>query len=187
MPPDVLSREMEESAKNVRALESVHAVNHPKVQRQLSDDLTPERQLSNQTREPTIERADEPPTQRPRLENQASSIRWSKVDDPRHWVPTTAVEDEENMWTEMDSEVLWQQQVDDHIWENNGQPACLCQEEWDELFSNELPRHMITESEWAAILDTSAVTIISPVAAKDIRKHLSHRIVPSRHVYREAR
>ena len=35
------------------------------------------------------------------------------------------------------------------------------------------------------ILDTSAVTIISPAAAKDIRKHLSHRIVPSRHVYRE--
>ena len=40
-------------------------------------------------------------------------------------------------------------------------------------------------SEWAAILDTSAVPIISPAAAKDIRKHLSHRIVPSRHVSRE--
>ena len=40
------------------------------------------------------------------------------------------------MWTEMGSEVLWQQQVDDHIWKNNGQPACLCQEEWDEFFSN---------------------------------------------------
>ena len=61
---------------------------------------------------------------------------------------------------------------------------------------DELPRHMILESElprflqatvagWAAILDTSGVTIISPAAAKDIRKHLSHRIVPSRHVYRE--
>ena len=61
---------------------------------------------------------------------------------------------------------------------------------------DELPRHMISESEWprflqatvgewAAILDTSAVTIISLAAAKDIRKHLSHRIVPSRHVYRE--
>ena len=119
---------------------------------------------------------------------------------------------------------FWQQQVDDHIWENSGQPACLCQEEWDELFSktcenitskvcfckseftgltatrmtrgDELPRHMIPESEWprflqatvtewAAILDTSAVTIISPAAAKDVRKHLSHRIVLSRHVYRE--
>ena len=128
------------------------------------------------------------------------------------------------MWTEMDSEVLWQQQVDDHIWEINGKPTCLCQEEWDELFSNtcenitaqvcfcqseftgltatrmtrgdELPRHMIPDSEWprflqatvtewAAILDTSAVTIISPAAAKEIRKYLSHRIVPSRHVYRE--
>ena len=40
------------------------------------------------------------------------------------------------MWTETDPEVLWQQEVDDDIWKNNGQPACLCQEEWDELFSN---------------------------------------------------
>ena len=61
---------------------------------------------------------------------------------------------------------------------------------------DELSRHMILESEWprflqdtvaewAAILDTSAVTIISPAAAKDTRKHLSHRIVPPRHVFRE--
>ena len=35
------------------------------------------------------------------------------------------------------------------------------------------------------ILDTSAVPIISPAAVNDIHKHLSHRIVPSRHVYRE--
>ena len=224
MPPDVLSREMEENVQNVRVPESVHPVNLPNTQKQLSDDPTRERQSSNQTRERTIERADEPPTQRPRLENSASSIRWSRIDDPRHWVPATAVEDEENMWTEMDSEVLWQQQVDDHIWENNGKPTCLSQEEWDELFSNtsenvtaqvnfcrseftgltatrmtrgdDLLRHMIPESEWprflqatvaewAAILDTSAVTIISPAAAKDMRKHLSHRIVPSRRVYRE--
>ena len=128
------------------------------------------------------------------------------------------------MWTETDPEVLWQQQIDDPIWKNNGQPACLCQEEWDELFSNtcenitarvcfwrsdftcltatrmtrgdELPRQMIPESEWprflqatmaewAAILVTSAVTIISPAAAKDTRKHSFHRIFPSRHVYRE--
>ena len=80
------------------------------------------------------------------------------------------------MWTETDSEVYWQQQVDDHIWKKNGKPACLCQEEWDELFSttcenvtahvcfcrseftgltatrmtrgDELPRHMIPEPEW---------------------------------------
>ena len=37
MPPDVLSREM---VQYVRALESVHAVNHPNVQKQLPDDLT---------------------------------------------------------------------------------------------------------------------------------------------------
>ena len=75
------------------------------------DDSTPERQSSSQTGERTFERSDEPPTQRPRLENPASSIRWSRVDDPRHWVPATTMEDEENMWTEVDSEVLWQQQV----------------------------------------------------------------------------
>ena len=55
---------------------------------------------------------------------------------------------------------------------------------------DQLLRHLIPESEWArflqatvaewaAILDTSAVTIISPAAAKYIRKYLSHRIVPS--------
>ena len=135
MPPDVLSREMEENVQNVRELDSDHPVNHPNEQKQFPDDSTPERQSSNQTRERTFERLDEPPTQRPRLENPASSIRWSRVDDPRHWVPATAVEDEENMWTVMDSEVLWQQQVDDHIWENSGKPTCLCQEKWDELFS----------------------------------------------------
>ena len=222
--PDVVSREMEENAQNVRVLDSDPPVKPLNEQKQFPDGSIPERQSSSQTRERTFERSDEPPSQRPRLENPASSIRWSRVDDPRQWVPTTAVEDEENMWTDMDSEVLWQQQVDDHIWENNGKPACLCQEEWDELFSqtcenitakvcfckseftglaatrmtrgDELPRHMIPDSEWprflqatvaewAAILDTSAVTIISPAAARDIRKHLSHRIVPSRHVYRE--
>ena len=128
------------------------------------------------------------------------------------------------MWTETDPEVLWRQQVDDHNWENNGQTACLPEEEWDEFFSNtcdnitarvcfsrseftgltatkmtrgdELPRHVIPESErprfhqatvaeWTAILDTPAVTIISPTAAKQKRQHLSHRTGPSRHVYRE--
>ena len=44
MPPDVLSREMEE---NVRVLESVHPVNHLNEQRQLPEDSTPERQSSN--------------------------------------------------------------------------------------------------------------------------------------------
>ena len=49
-----------------------------------------------------------------------------------------------------------------------------------------MPRFLrATVSELTAILDTSAVTIISPAAAKDLRKHLSHRIVPSRHVFRE--
>ena len=85
---------MEENVQNVRELESVHPLNHPYGQKQFPNDPTLERQSSNQIRERTFERADEPPTQRPRLENPASSIRWSRVDDPRQWVPTTAVEDE---------------------------------------------------------------------------------------------
>ena len=36
MPPDVLSREMEENVQNVRALESDHPVNHPNEQKQFS-------------------------------------------------------------------------------------------------------------------------------------------------------
>ena len=59
--------------------------------------------------------------------------------------------------------------------------------------NDELPQHLIPDSEWprflqatvaewTAILDTPVVTIISPAAAKDIRKHPPHRIVPSRHV-----
>ena len=78
--------------------------------------------MNNQTRERTVERADEPPTQHAWLENPASSIRWSRVDDPGHWVPATNTEGEEDMWTETDPEVLWQHQVDDHIWKNNGSP-----------------------------------------------------------------
>ena len=86
--------------------------------------------------------------------------------------------------------------------ENVTARVCFCRSEFTGLTAtrmtrgDELPRHMSPESErprflqatvaeWTAILDTSAVTIISPAAAKDIRKHLSHRIVPSRHVYRE--
>ena len=162
--------------------------------------------LSNQARDHHHEVVDEHPTQRPRLENPASAIRWSKTDESGHWSPITVPEAEE-MWVETDPEVLWQQQVDDHVWENTGKPVCLFQEEWSDLFGNtrdnitaylnfsqskdtgltatkmtrndELPRHLIPDSErprflqatvaeWTAILDTSAVTIMSPAAAKDI-------------------
>ena len=189
MPPDVLSREMEENVQNVRALESDHPVNHPNEQKLFPDDSTPDRQLSNQARERTVERADEPPTQCPRLENPASSIRWSRVDVPRHWVPATTMEDEGK------STITFGRRMGN---------LPVCAKKWDELFSNtcenitaqvsfsqseftgltatrmtrgdELPRHMIPDSEWprflqatvtewAAFLDTSAVTIISPAAA----------------------
>ena len=62
--------------------------------------------------------------------------------------------------------------------------------------NDELPRHLIpdaewprflraTVAEWTAILGTSAITIISAAAARDVRKHLLHRVVPLRHVFRE--
>ena len=78
--------------------------------------------------------------------------------------------------------------------ENITAHVCFCRSEFTGLTAtrmtrgpeSEWPRVLrVTVAEWAAILDTSAVTIISLAAAKDIRKHLSHRIVPSRHVYRE--
>ena len=131
--------------------------------------------MSNQTRERHHEVDDEPPTQRPRLENPASAIRWSKTDESGHWSPITAPEAEE-MWVETDPEMLLQQHVRDHVWENTGKPVCLLQEEWSDLFgstrdnitayvnfnlskdtgltatkmtrNDELLRHLISGSEW---------------------------------------
>ena len=71
--------------------------------------------------------------------------------------------------------------------ENVSAQVCFCKSEFTGVTAtrmtrgDELPRHMIPDSEWprflqatvaewAAILDTSAVTIISPTAARDIRK-----------------
>ena len=39
-------------------------------------------------------------------------------------------------WVETDPEMLSQQQVDDHIWENIGKPVRLFQEEWSDLFGS---------------------------------------------------
>ena len=61
---------------------------------------------------------------------------------------------------------------------------------------DEFLRHLMPESEWlrffqatvaewTATLDTSAVTIISPTAAKDTHQHWCHRVVLSRRVCRE--
>ena len=36
------------------------------------------------------------------------------------WSPVTAPEAEE-MWVETDPEMLWQQHIDDHVWENTGE------------------------------------------------------------------
>ena len=95
----------------------------------------------------------------------------------------TVPEGEEDLWIVADPEVLWQQQVNDHFWENIGQPACLFQEEWSELFGNtcdnitahvsfsrweftgltatkmtrndELPRRLIPDSEWPRFLQAT--------------------------------
>ena len=103
------------------------------VRSSLPDDFVPERQPSNHARERTVDSADEHPTQRLWLKNPASSIRWSKVHEPGRWVLATVAEGEKHMWNETDPEVFWQQHVDCHIWENNGQPACFFREEWDEF------------------------------------------------------
>ena len=76
---------------------------------------TEERQLGNQVRERSSEHADEPLAQRPRPEGPACAIRWSKADEPGHWVPVAVPDVEEDMCVEADPEVLWQQHVDDHI------------------------------------------------------------------------
>ena len=60
-----------------------------------SEELTEGRSPSNQIRERHREIADEPPTQRPRLESPASVIRWSRTDESGHWAPVTAREAEE--------------------------------------------------------------------------------------------
>ena len=128
------------------------------------------------------EAVDEPPTQRPQLENSASAIRWSKTDASGHWSPITVPETKE-MWIETGPEMLWKQQVEDHVWENTVKPVCLFQEEWSDLFgstrdniaayvnfnqskdtgltatkmtrNDELPRHLILDSEWPRFLQAT--------------------------------
>ena len=115
-------------------------------------------------------------------ENPASAFRWSKTDESGHWSPIT-VPETEGMWFETESELLWQQRVDDHVWENTGKPVCLFYEEWSDLCGNtrdnitayvnfnqskdtgltatkmtridELPRHLIPDSEWPRFLQAT--------------------------------
>ena len=183
--------------------------------------MTLKTQLSATARE----LADEPPTQRPRLESLACVIRWSRTLTSLDTGLPSQLQKQKRCAFKHDPMMFSQQQVDDHIWENTGKRACLFQEEWSDLFGNtrdsiipayvnfnqskdtgltatkmtrndEIPRRLIPDSEWprflqatvaewTVILDTSAVTIISPAAAKDIREHLPHRTLPSRHGYRE--
>ena len=214
-----------EAEKQVQSIENEHHLKDSQqdLEEISSEERTERKTLCNQTRDRLHDVVDEPPMQRPRLENPASAIRWSKTDESGHW-SLISVPETENVRAETDPEILWQQQVDDHVWENTGKPNFLFHEEWCDLFDNtrdnitayvnfnqskdkgltatkmtrndERPRHLIPESEWprflqatvaewTAILDTSAITIISPTAAKDTREHLRHQIVPSRHVYRE--
>ena len=130
--PRTLAAEAEEQVKTLRTEQRLED------QQPDSEGNSPEvriksKTLSNQARERHHEVVDELPTQRPRLENPASAIRWSRTDESGHWSPITAPETEE-MWVETDPEMLWQQQVDDHVRENIGNPACLFQKEWIDLF-----------------------------------------------------
>ena len=201
-----------EAEKQVQTLESEQRLEDQQQDSEgnSSEERIERKTLSNQARDRHHELVDKPPTQRPRLENPASAIRWSNTDESGHGSLVTVPEPEE-MWVETDPEMLWQQQVDEYVWENTGKPVCLLYEEWSDLFGNtrdnitayvnfnqskdtdltatkmtrndELPRHLIPDSEWprflqatvaewTAISDTSAITIISPAAAKDIRKQL---------------
>ena len=77
MPQDVLTRETGERVRSSQALAPVQPMSHQErsVRSHSSEDFIPERQSSNQARERTVESADELPTQRPRLENPACSVR----------------------------------------------------------------------------------------------------------------
>ena len=86
-----------EAEKQVQTLESDQRFycQEQKPQWNPSEELTEGRSPSNQIRERHREIADEPPTQRPRLESPASVIRWSRTDESGHWAPVTAPEAEE--------------------------------------------------------------------------------------------
>ena len=126
-----------DAEKQVQSLESEQRLeDHQQDSEENSSEEEIERKtLSNQARDRHHEVVDERPTQRPRLENPASAIRWSKTDESGHWSPITVAETEE-IWVETDPEILWQQQVDDHVWENTGKPVCHFYEEWSDLFGN---------------------------------------------------
>ena len=110
---------------------------------------------------------------------------------------------------------MWQQQVDDHVWENTGKPVCLFCEEWSDLFGN-TPRQYYCVCDFQSVKghgldsdqdDTKRRTSstfdsglrVATIFASDScgmdrhsgyfcdhrQKHLPHRIVPSRHMYRE--
>ena len=77
-----------EAEKQVHTLESDQRLDDQQQEAKENsfEKWTEGRSLSNQTRERHLEAGDEPPTQRPRLENQASAIRWSETDESGHLV-----------------------------------------------------------------------------------------------------
>ena len=80
-----------EAEKQVQSLESEQRLEDQQQdsEENSSEERIERKTLSNQARDRHHEVVDEPPTQRPRLENPASAIRWSKTDESGHWSPIT--------------------------------------------------------------------------------------------------
>ena len=107
-----------EAEKQVQSIENEHQL---KDNQQDPDENSPEERidrktLCNQTRDRLNEVIDEPPMQRPRLENPASAVSSSETDEPGHWSPVS-VPETEKIIDETDPEILWQQHVDDYVWQ----------------------------------------------------------------------
>ena len=85
-----------EAEKQVQSIESEKRLeDHQQDLEENSPEERIERKtLRNQTRDRQQGVTDEHPMQRPRLENPASAIRWSKTDEPGHWSPISAPERE---------------------------------------------------------------------------------------------
>ena len=124
-----------EAEKQVQSIENDHQLkdNQQDPEENSHEERIERKTLCIQTRDRVHEVIEDPPMQRPRLENPVSAFRWSKADELGHWSPIS-VPEREKISDETDPEILWQQQVDDHVWQNTGKPICLFDEEWSDLF-----------------------------------------------------
>ena len=96
-----------EAEKPVQSIENEHQLknNQQDPEENSTEERNERKTLCNQTRDRLHEVIDEPPMQRPRLENPASAILWSTTDEPGHWSPISAPETEK-ISDETDPEIL---------------------------------------------------------------------------------